>query len=175
MSFTATSAHQTFLRNKLFTIHSLLTLLALVLALLITTPAFSDDFQKGMDAAERGDYAAALKQFLPLAEQGDVDAQYNSGVLYDKGWGVPQNYKTAIKWYKLAAEHGNAKAQYNLGITYYKGRGVLQDYVRAHMWLNIATANGQNSEARDLVAQDMTPSQLEEAQRLAREWVEKHS
>ena len=68
-------------------------------------------------------------------------------------------------------------AQYNLGVMYGygDGDGVIQDYVRAHMWFNIAASNGYDPENRDLMAKEMTPSQLEEAQNLAHEWVAKHS
>ena len=62
------------------------------------------------------------------AEQGDAMAQNNLGVMYQKGEGVPQDYKEAVKWYRLAAEQGHATAQTNLGGMYYKGQGVPEDY-----------------------------------------------
>ena len=77
--------------------------------------------KKGLDAHERGDYVTALKEWRPLAERGDANAQSNLGVMYDKGQGVPQDDKTAVKWYTLAAEQGNALAQYNLGVMYANG------------------------------------------------------
>ena len=101
---------------------------------LIVTLAFgsfgvgwSGDFQKGVDAYEKGDYATALKEWTPLADQGHAKAQYNLGVAYANGEGVLQDYKTAVKWYILSAEQGNAKAQYNLGIMYDNGQGVIQE------------------------------------------------
>ena len=115
----------------------LLTLPVLLLTLLVGNPASSADFQKGVDAAQSGDYATALREWTPLAEQGDADAQHNLGLLYDNGEGVPQNYKTAVKWYRLAAEQGNAFAQSNLGVMYSIGQGVIQDNVYAHMWGNL--------------------------------------
>ena len=66
----------------------------------------SVDFQKGLTAYESGDYATALREFEPLAEQGVADAQYNLGFMYDNGQGVRRNHKTAVKWYRLAAEQG---------------------------------------------------------------------
>ena len=74
--------------------------------------------------------------------------------MYEKGQGVPQDYKTALKWYTLAAEQGNATAQTSLGFTYGLGQGVLQDYVYAHMWGNIAASNGSENggKLRDFVA-----------------------
>ena len=76
----------------------LLTIPVLLLTLLVGNPAFSADFQKGMTAARSGDFATALREWTPLAEQGVARAQYNLGVMYDTGDGVPQDYKTAVKW-----------------------------------------------------------------------------
>jgi hypothetical protein len=91
--------------------------------------------------------------------------------MYDMGNGVLQDYKEAVKWYRLAAEQGNARAQFNLGWMYNKGEGVIQDKVLAHMWWNIAASQGQKEgkENRDRVVKEMTSSQIEEAQRLARQ------
>ena len=144
----------------------------LFLTLLVGNPA-SADFQKGFDAYERGDYATALREFRPLAEQGNAGAQNNLGVMYEKGQGVSQDDKTAVKF---AAEQGDANAQFNLGSMYEKGKGVLQDFVRAHMWWNISASQGDKdaTKNRDIVAKRMTPSQLETAQKLARECVKKN-
>jgi len=147
-----------------------------VLLLLSSTEGWSADYQKGLDAFKRGDYATALREFEPLAEQGDADAQLMLGVMYNKGVGVTQNYKTALKWSTLAAEQGNAKAQTLLGFVYSLGEGVIKDYVRSHMWFNIAASSGESKDAsksRDFVAKRMTRSQLEKAQSLARNFVSK--
>ena len=109
----------------------------LLFILFVAGPAFSADFNKGIAAYSRGDYAAALKEWRPLAEQGDADAQYNLGVMHDTGQGVPQDYKTAVKWFRLAAEQGNAAAQNNLGVMYEEGQGIIQNNIYAHMWGNI--------------------------------------
>jgi TPR repeat protein len=133
-------------------------------------------FDEGLAAAYAGDYATALREWKPLAEQGDADAQFNLGVMYYKGEGVLQNYKESVKWYRKAAEQGNADAQFNLCNKYYKGEGVPQDYVQSHKWCNLVGANGdeEGTRKRDFLAQRMTTTQIAEAQRLAREWVEKH-
>ncbi len=130
-----------------------------------------------MAAFDRGDYATALREWRPLAEQGDATAQYNLGAMYDKGQGVPQDDAEAVRWYRKAAEQGFALAQYNLGRMYYKGQGVPQDYVQAHMWNNLAASRffpGERRDravkSRDIVAKRMTPAQISEAQKLAREW-----
>jgi TPR repeat protein len=83
-----------------------------------------------------------LKWWKLAAEQGYAGAQYNLGLMYDKGDGVPQDYKTAVKWYRLAAEQGNALAQYNLGNMYEKGKGVPQDYKTAVKWSRLAAEQG---------------------------------
>ena len=169
----------------------------------------SVDFQMGLDAYDRGDYATALREWKPLAGQGDSSAQYNLGLMYDNGEGVPQDYKiavkwyrraaeqgytnaqnnlglmyrkgqgvsqdykTAVKWYRRAAEQGDAYAQHNLGVMYAFGKGVQKDYIYAHMWGNIAASNGAVRKVLDFVEKKMTPSQIAESQKLARECIRK--
>ena len=185
----------------------------LVLAVTLPAPVLAADFQAGLEAYERGDFATAWEEWRPLAEQGNVDAQFNLGLMYEKGrgvpqdyaeavkWyhlaaaqgdadaqvnlgakynyglGVPQDYAEAIKWYHLAAAQGNASAQRDLGIMYAEGRGVIKDYAQAHMWFSLAAARAPPGAARDAatsnrdtVEQLMTPAQVAEAQRLARQW-----
>ena len=114
----------------------------LLLSLFLGLPSYSSDFDKGLTAYNNGDYATALKEWKPLAEEGDVDAQYYLGVLYDNGYGVPQDYKEAVRWYKLAAEQGVAEAQFNLGNMYYDGQGVSVDYKEAVRWFTLAAEQG---------------------------------
>ncbi len=142
----------------------------------LAAPAWAD-FQAGWEAYERGDYATALREWRPFAEQGNATAQYHLGIMYDNGLGVPQDFAEAVKWYRLAAEQNNAVAQYNLGVMYANGRGVPQDYVQAHMWSNLAAAKLPPGEERDdavmnrdVSAERMTPAQIAKAQKLAREW-----
>ena len=80
----------------------------------------------------------------------------------------------AVGWYRRAAEQGEVAAQSNLGGMYGAGDGVAQDYILAHMWYDLAGAGGDEDAAklRDSVAELMTPAQVADAQRLAREWVE---
>ena len=84
----------------------LLILPVLLLTLLVGNPAFSADYQKGLAAYANGDHATALREWKPLAEQGNASAQSNLGVMYERGQGVPQDDKTAVKWYRLAAKQG---------------------------------------------------------------------
>ena len=96
--------------------------------------------------------------------------------MYGNGDGVPRDYVEALRWYRLAAEQEDANAQTNLGEMYANGIGVPKDYIQAHMWLNLASAHEVElaRENRDLVAEQMTPADISEAQRLAREWLEEH-
>ncbi len=122
------------------------------------------------------DHAEAVKWFRKAAEQGLADAQGNLGYMYHNGLGVPQDHAEAARWYRKAAEQGFAVVQLSLGLMYVKGQGVPQDYVLAHMWLNLAASRlttGDRDRAvksRDDVAKLMTPAQISEAQKLAREW-----
>ena len=63
-------------------------------------------YHEGYDAVGWGDYATALKEWKPLAEQGDADAQYLLGLMYRNGLDVPEDYKLAVEWYRKSAEQG---------------------------------------------------------------------
>ena len=112
------------------------------------------------------------------AEQGDATAQFNLGVMYAKGEGVPQDDVEAVRWFRLSAEQGHASSQGALGAMYMNGQGVPQDDETAHVWLNVAASRSTGEqrdeyvEARDAVAERMTRGQLAEAQRRGREWEE---
>ena len=142
-------------------------------------PACSNRYEDASAAYERGDYATAFRLMKPLAEQGYAKAQYNLGVMYRIGDGVPQDNTETMKWYRKAAEQGIADAQYFLGVAFDSGQGVSQDSVQAYMWYSLAASRLSEAEAekremvlmsRGVIASRMTPEQLEEAQRLAREW-----
>jgi TPR repeat protein len=120
-------------------------LLGITLSLLLTSGvAFSADYNKGLKAAQLGDFETALAEWAPLAEQGDAETQYNLGAMYKYGNGVLENDKTAVKWYTLAAEQGHASAQFNLGLMYYKGRGALGSYRTAASWFTKAAGQGHD-------------------------------
>jgi len=116
-------------------------------------------------------YSEAVRLYKLAAEQGLASAQFNLGLMYKDGIGVTQNHIESIKWFKLSAARGYGQAQTNLGYMYRMGQGVPQDYVKAHMWSNLAAAQGNLTaiENRDLYAKQMTPLQVAEAQKLARD------
>jgi len=68
------------------------------------------------------------------AEQGDADAQYNLGLMYYNGQGVPKDYAEAVKWYRQAADKNNVEACIALGRCYANGRGVPKDLDQARLW-----------------------------------------
>ena len=115
---------------------NLTSILCLTIAVLFGSAgmSWSADFQKGITAYEISDYATALREWTPLAKQGNANAQTLLGAMYEEEKGVPQDYKTAVKWYRLAAEQGGALAPTRLGFMYYKGKGVSQNIVFAYMW-----------------------------------------
>ena len=121
-----------------------LTKIFLIVCVLLGSAGVSSaaDFQRGLAAHNRGDFRTALREWRPLAEQGDADSQYNLGLMYQLGQGVPQDDKAVVKWYKLAAEQGNASAQYNLGLIYEMAQGVPQDYKAAVKWYRLAAKQG---------------------------------
>ena len=79
-----------------------------------------------------------IEQTIRAAEQGDAEAQYHLGVLYDLGEGVLRDRTEAVKWYRLSAEQGHADAQYSLGWLYDRGFDVPQDYTEAVKWYRLA-------------------------------------
>ena len=117
-------------------------LLMVALAAAWLAPLALAGFDEGAVAYERGDYETAHREFLKAAEQGDARAQYNLGVMYGKGEGVPQDYAEALRWYRQAAEQGDASAQFNLGVMYYRGEGVSRDYAEALRWWRQAAEQG---------------------------------
>jgi len=137
--------------------------------------AVAGDFQTGLEAYQKGDYSKAAKEWREVADQGGAAAQFNLGLLYIDGHGVPQDYTQAAAWFEKSADQGYEKAQLNLGALYGVGKGVKRDYVQAYKWLNICAAQGDQKcvAQRDLVAQKLKPKQLANAQRLSSEFTPK--
>lgn len=117
------------------------------------------------------DYVAAMAWYLKAANQGNAEAQHMIGFLYDRGLGVPQDIDQAEKWYRRSANQGSWRGQFELGHMYNFGRGVRLDYVQAYMWLALVVAvEPMYRVDLDYVGAKMTPAQIAEAQKLAREW-----
>ena len=114
----------------------------LFLSLVMAKPSFSSDFQKGLKAFNDGDFQTAIRVWTPVAEQGDAIAQYNLGLLYEKGRGVTPDHQIAFRWYSRAAEGGIPQAQLNLGELYRRGLGVTKNYQHAVKWYRRAALQG---------------------------------
>ena len=104
-----------------------------------------------------------------LKDSREARQQHNLGVLYSTGIGMPLDFEKSVKWFHKAAEQGLLESQINLGIAYQGGLGVPKDIINAYIWFTIASANGSKlaPEYRDNIAQFMSRSQIEEAQRTA--------
>jgi TPR repeat protein len=118
------------------------------------------------------DYSEAANWARKSADQGFVQCQHNLGVAYAKGQGVTRDYNEAVTWYRKAADQGFGAAQAGLCVMYANGRGVPQDLVLAHMWCDLAVASGfkDATKFRNSFAGKMTPKQIADAKRKAREW-----
>jgi len=100
------------------------------------------DFEAGKRAYEQGDYATALKELTPLAEQGNAEAQALLGLMHFEGQGVPRDPSQALKWYKAAAEQGNPEGQLQLGVIYLMGIGVARNTPQALKLLKLSADQG---------------------------------
>ena len=118
------------------------------------------------------DFEQARLWYRRAADLGNARAQNNLGAIYRQGLGVPQDFHEAFRWFLRAAEQGNGGAQNHVGLMYYQGDGVKQDLVRAYMWAYLAAQQGVDPsiQALDLLSQEMTPAQIDEATDLARKW-----
>ena len=154
-------------------------------AMLSVAPvANAEPLEDGLKAYARGDFAAALKLFQPLAEQGDARAEYYLGAIFDpleeihfEGRGVAPDFKEALKWYRRSADQDNAAAQLCLGDMYHTGQGVTRDEVRAYMWWDLAAStsiekidptsrslhNRAVRKLNSLTVKDMTAEQVDQA------------
>ena len=122
---------------------TLIVAFALALSLLSPGAVRGADLEKALDALLNKDYETALRELQPLAGQGDAEAQFNLGIMYANGDGVPRDREKSIEWFRLAAEQGHASSQYILGDRYYHGDGgVAQSYEEAAKWYRLAAEQG---------------------------------
>lgn len=142
----------------------------------VSALAADGDWDRAKNAHERGDYAAEIAIIRPLAEKGYPFAQFNLGVLYDEGKGMPEDNAKAMEWYLKAAEQGFSQAQVNLGIMYEQGEGTPADPVQAYFWYALAESQGDSlaPQGKRDIAKKMTSVQLEAAERKVKEYQAKH-
>jgi len=113
-----------------------------VYVFMLTSSVFAQDFDKGLQSYQAGDYATAFGQWQPLAEQGNARAQVALGLMYNRGAGVPQDASEAVRLFELAAAQGYVNGQFNLGVMYGLGRGVPQDSTMTALWYSLAAEQG---------------------------------
>lgn len=124
--------------------------------------ARSDDFARGLQAYDGGDYAAAVAAWRRSAAAGHTDAMTAIANAYQQGQGVRADAEAAVYWYRRAAERGNAVAQMNLGDLASKGEGMQRDAVEAYVWLGLAAAQGNlwARQRQHQVAADLSPEEI---------------
>jgi hypothetical protein len=135
-----TAHHANAVQLKILTVlKQLVAWLSLVITLIMPL-SVKADMAKGLAAARQGNYEAALKEWLPLAEDGNASAQFNVGQLYRLGRGVPRNFTLAGQWYEKAAYQWHSAARHNLAVLYEKGLGVPVNYEKAFEWYEKAAS-----------------------------------
>lgn len=115
---------------------------AVVVAVGLLAGAAQADFNSGLASFEKGDFESAIREWTPLAEKGDVAAQFNLGVIYQNGRGVPRDNSQAFYWFRAAGEKGHPKAMLNVAFCYASGAGVGQNYQEAYIWMRKAADKG---------------------------------
>jgi hypothetical protein len=122
------------------------------------------------------DYFQAIQWFIKSARQELAESQKMLGRMYYQGQGTSQQLQEAFSWSLKAAEQGLADAQSNVALMYFKGEGVERDYIRSYQWVSLAAAQGNQEaiKARDVFIAKISPAQLSEGERLARDWAAKH-
>jgi len=145
---------------------------SLFLWLLLAWPAVADK-DSAVRAYERGDFRKAIHEWRALANKDDPEAEFRLGAMYERGEGTAMDLNQAVNWYRKAAYQGRAQAQYALGMLVANGKGTSQDDVLASMWLNLASSAGDTDATKELAELTirMTPQQVDNAQRLAKDWV----
>lgn len=130
----------------------MLRILACATMLLLALPAYGQDFENGLEGYNRFDFEKGLEAYNRF------------------------DYATALRKWRPLAEAGDAVVQYYFGVMYGIGDGVAQDCVQSYMWLSLAAAQGHEeaAELREIVAEEMSPPYISEAERLVREWQEAH-
>ena len=140
------------------------------LALLFSVPACED--RRADKAYLRGDYDKALADIQFLAHGGEARAQYDLGLMYDKGQGAPQSDAEAMRWYARAAEQGEPRAQYNLGLMHLNGQGVPPDLIKAYYWVSLSASRGNQHalDARDYISEKMSVEQIAQGKKLVQDY-----
>lgn len=116
--------------------------IVLAAATLVVAGAGSAERAAGRQAFDAGDYRAAFRELLPLADTGDAEAQYLVGLMYSQGNAEIRDYEKAAAWLRQAAEQGHGYAEYALGLLYEDGNGVKRSRGEALRWFRRAANRG---------------------------------
>jgi len=110
------------------------------LYLAIVAPSFSSDrIAQAHECLRIQDFDCAFLNFKLEAKLGDAEAQYNLGIMYERGESVKESKGEALRWFSKAANNGYVKAQLSLGLHY----GIYDDFYEAIKWLREAGNNGE--------------------------------
>ncbi len=107
-----------------------------------TCGAGEGDVKQAIELYRKGDYAAALRQIQPMAEAGDIDAQFQLGVMYGNGHGVEKDPVKATQWFDKAINGLDPGAPFNIGVMYHEGEGLPKDYGMAAQWFRKSAERG---------------------------------
>ncbi len=155
-------------------------LASFLLSLIFVFPVLADNLEAAKTAVKQRDYNTAFNLYLPLAEQGDQEAQYALGQMYSKGLGTEQDVATAAIWYEKAADQGHLLSQVQVGRIYFL---ITNELVKAHKWLNVITLRKIEGakklqlfakQMRNDIAKEMTPEEIKQAEKEAQDWITKN-
>jgi TPR repeat protein len=123
---------------------------AITLATLLSSAAFAGPMEDAGKAYQRGDYATAMKLIRPLAEKGNVSAEYNLGTMYYNGEGTKRDYAEAMKWYRMAAQHGDVESARRVGFMNANAQGIERNDAEALKWYRMAADKGDPDSQNNL-------------------------
>ncbi len=123
---------------------------AILACLAFVSMAFAGELEKGLEAAEDGDFETAFGAWMPMAQDGNSLAQYNIAKMYYLGAFVEQDKPEAARWYLKSAEQGFPAAQRLMGFMYANGIGIQRDLLKGAQWSNLAAKNGDSQGKENL-------------------------
>lgn len=152
--------------NNLFRIILLLFIAAFLIACSENNPE---------QAFRKGDYERSFELWKPLADAGDLNAEYYVGLHYYLGLGVTKDHNKAREWYEKAAINGHPSAQLSLGTMYQDGDTVPQSFSMAYMWYYAAAIQGNEVAPKkmNILYREMKllPNQIHRAEEMASPYI----
>lgn len=123
-----------------------LLVICIVSILMCSSPSFASDeeYNIGVDLAQKGELDKAYIIFSELSKAGDRDAQNNLGSMYLNGTGVNKDFAKAAYWYLKSAKQGNVVAQFNISIQLFNGKGIQKNKVEGYAWALMSVWGGMD-------------------------------